>query len=220
MGWRRLTIVMLVVVECALLLVIIPFPSSLREREGRKLLTLPADEARKYIEQLDELPAEFIPPLVALMDHEDLTLADVSRRRLVNALQTWREDPVATAQSHVAVLARSLNSRAAEFRRNGKRHAARVAEAILNWPLPPDADAVPVIDDARQVLALRPQVGTLPLVDVSTDSNPDPLLAPLDSMARFPGGGVPVEPEELPSEKRKLPPGRSNSTSWRTSFVE
>lgn len=171
------------------------------------------------------------PALLALLDDDRPAVARAARRLLHEKIDAWRALPARQSSPKVDRLARSLAAQAEGFGPAGRRAAAEIAERILLWPLDEDrVDAPQVIAHCETIIRgglADPPEGLMATVEAESLRHgasaglplrlaaPRAASPPQIEAAPLPGGGLPIEPEQVaarpPAVERMLKARAANS---------
>jgi hypothetical protein len=182
-------------------------PEILAERWQARLAELPDAELEPQLLRIAELGDVGIPVLTAALVSPREPLREAARTAILEEMARWELLPTEAAIGKLSKLAESLAVASREFDAPTRRFAADLALRILHWPHE-DGDArrpallawceavlaaAAAPRGAPSVIAMQPAT-TAPTV-MSDNAGADESLPVL---ARYPGGGLPVELASLP----------------------
>ncbi|HEV2968348.1 MAG TPA: HEAT repeat domain-containing protein [Pirellulales bacterium] len=199
-------------------------PEILAERWQERLAELPDDQIEPQLRQIAELGDAGVHVLTAMLESPREAIRGAARATLIEEVGRWELLPAEGAMEKLTVLAHSLVESSARFDSSNRRFAADMALRMIQWPLQAGDDARrnALLADCEAVLALcasprpAPFAAALKRFDPevhlaradeseqsSATSTSDPnvdldAVESLPTIARLPGGGLPVELASLP----------------------
>ncbi|HEV3416613.1 MAG TPA: HEAT repeat domain-containing protein [Pirellulales bacterium] len=199
-------------------------PEILAERWQARLDELPDDQIEPQVRRIAELGDAGVHVLTAMLESPRDAIRGAARAILIEEVGRWELLPAEAATDKLIPLSHSLVESSAHFDAPNRRFAADMALRIIQWPLEgaDDARRSALVADCETVLALcairRPALSAAGIKRLDPDvhraraeeadrssaiSTSDPrfdldAVDSLPTIARLPGGGLPVELASLP----------------------
>lgn len=180
-------------------------PEILAERWQARLAELPDADLGPQLRRIAELGDAGIPVLTAALCSPREPLRDAARLAILDEMARWELWPAEAAMAKLSTLAESLAGTSGQFDAPTRRFAADLSLRILHWPHEDgDVRRPALLARCEAVLAAAPRgalsdIATLPATASPTVANTSVDAAEsLPALARYPGGGLPVELASLP----------------------
>jgi HEAT repeats len=182
-------------------------PEILAERWQARLTELPDAELEPQLRRIAELGDAGIPVLTAALGSPREPLRDAAQVAILDEMARWELLPAEAATARLSTLAESLAAMSRQFDRPTHRFAADLALRILHWPHEDgDARRPALLAHCEAVLAAAAAPRRVPSVIAIEPATASPIVAStnvdsvesLPALARYPGGGLPVELASLP----------------------
>ena len=184
------------------------YPRFLAAHWGNRLPTVPDERAAVLLEGVARLGEPGIPVLVDALGSERESVAAAGKRVLHNEFERWETLRAREYSPKLAILAKALADRVAQFGPTAREDAARLASQILRlWALDDEVvDPAEVIASCEKVLraarAERSLLAERSHPDGPGDSRPGRRTsgdrgleagAPLQGVVVLPGGGLSID---------------------------
>ena len=182
-------------------------PEILAERWQARLAELPDAELEPQLRRVAELGDAGIPVLAAALGSPREPLAEAARVAILDEMARWELLPADAAMARLSALAESLAARSRQFDGPPRRFAADLALRILHWPHEDgDSRRPALLARCEAVLAAAAAPQRAPSVIANQSPAASPAFASSNAasveslavLARYPGGGLPVELASLP----------------------